>query len=119
MTKVAVLDDWQGVARQSAEWSPLEARADVIFFREAFESEAATAAGLADFDIILSMRERTPLPASLIHRLPKLRMLGITGKQNASLDLDACRARGILVSNTTSGGGASAATAELALVERI
>jgi lactate dehydrogenase-like 2-hydroxyacid dehydrogenase len=46
-------------------------------------------------------------------------MLGITGKQNASLDLDACRARGILVSNTTSGGGASAATAELALVERI
>jgi phosphoglycerate dehydrogenase-like enzyme len=115
MTKVAVLDDWQGVARQSADWTPLEARAEVVFFREAFDTEDAAATALADFDIILSMRERTPLPASLIGRLPKLRMLGITGKQNASLDLAACVARGIVVSNTTTGGGGSAATAELAL----
>ena len=115
MTKVAVLDDWQGVARPSADWTPLEARAEVVFFHEAFETEAAAAAGLASFDIILSMRERTPLPGSLIDKLPKLRMLGITGKQNASLDLAACVARGIVVSNTTSGGGGSASTAELAL----
>ncbi len=115
MTKVAVLDDWQGVARDSADWRLLEARAEVVFFQEAFASEDAAAAGLADFDIILSMRERTPLPASLINRLPQLRMLGITGKQNASLDLAACTARGVVVSNTVTGGGASAATAELAL----
>jgi phosphoglycerate dehydrogenase-like enzyme len=115
MTKVAVLDDWQGVARQSADWAALESQAEIVFFREAFETEDEAAAALAPFDIILSMRERTPLPASLIGRLPKLRMLGITGKQNASLDLAACRARGIVVSNTTTGGGSSAATAELAL----
>ena len=115
MTKVAVLDDWQGVARQSADWAPLEARAEVVFFSDAFANEDEAAAALADFDIILSMRERTPLPASLIGRLPKLRMLGITGKQNATLDLAACLSRGIVVSNTTSGGGGSAATAELAL----
>ena len=115
MTKVAVLDDWQGVARPGADWTPLEARAEVVFFHEAFETEPAAAAGLASFDIILSMRERTPLPGSLIDKLPKLRMLGITGKQNASLDLAACVARGIVVSNTTSGGGGSASTAELAL----
>jgi phosphoglycerate dehydrogenase-like enzyme len=115
MTKVAVLDDWQGVARHSADWGPLEARAEVVFFGEAFETEDAAAAALASFDIILSMRERTPLPASLIGRLTKLRMLGITGTRNASLDLAACSARGIIVSNTTSRGGAGAATAELAL----
>jgi len=115
MSKVAVLDDWQGVARPSADWAPLEARAEVVFFPEAFATEDAAAAALASFDIILSMRERTPLPASLIGRLPKLRMLGITGKQNASLDLAACGARGIVVSNTTTAGGGSAATAELAL----
>jgi phosphoglycerate dehydrogenase-like enzyme len=115
MTRVAVLDDWQGVARESADWSALEARAEVVFFREAFATEDAAASAAASFDIILSMRERTPLPASLIGRLPKLRMLGITGKQNASLDLAACEARGIVVSNTTAGGGGSAATAELAL----
>jgi phosphoglycerate dehydrogenase-like enzyme len=115
MTKVAVLDDWQGVARESADWRPLEARAEVVFFPEAFASEDAAAIGLADFDIILSMRERTPLPGSLINQLPRLRMLGITGKHNASLDLAACTARGIVVSHTVTSGGASAATAELAL----
>ena len=115
MTKVAVLDDWQGVARPSADWAPLEARAEVVFFQEAFATEDAAAEALAPFEIVLSMRERTPLPASLIGRLPKLRMLGITGAHNPSLDLAACTARGIVVSNTTAGSGGSAATAELAL----
>ena len=115
MTKVAVLDDWQGVARNSANWSALMARAEVIFFAQAFEDEGDAAAQLADFDIVLSMRERTPLPASLINRLPKLRMLGITGAHNASLDTAACTARGVLVCNTVGGASGQAATAELAL----
>jgi phosphoglycerate dehydrogenase-like enzyme len=115
MTKVAVLDDWQGVAKTSADWSPLRARAEVVFFAEAFESEDEAARQLADFDIVLSMRERTPLPASLINRLPKLRMLGMTGARNASLDTAACTARGVVVCNTTGGGNNEAATAELAL----
>ncbi len=115
MTKVAVLDDWQGVARGSADWSPLHARADVVFFAEAFASEGEAARLLADFDIVLSMRERTPLPASLIRRLPKLRMLGITGARNASLDVACCSARGIVVCHTASDGRGESATAELAL----
>jgi len=115
MTKVAVLDDWQGVARSSTDWSPLSARAEVVFFAQAFADENDAAAKLADFEIVLSMRERTPLPASLVNRLPKLRMLGITGARNASLDTDACTARGILVCNTAAGAGAREATAELAL----
>ena len=86
MTKVAVLDDWQDVARSSADWSPLSARAEVVFFAQAFDDEGDAAAKLADFDIVLSMSERTALPGSLISRLPKLRMLGITGARNASLD---------------------------------
>ena len=86
MTKVAVPDDWQGVARSSADWSPLSARAEVVFFAQAFDDEDEAAAKLADFEIVLSMRERTPLPGSLINRLPRLRMLGITGGHNASLD---------------------------------
>ena len=114
MSKVAVLDDWQGVARGSTDWSPLVARAEVVFFEQAFEDEEDAAARLADFDVVLSMRERTQFPASLINRLPKLRMLGITGSYNATLDTRACTARGILVCSTV-GGAAGAATAELAL----
>ena len=115
MTRVAVLDDWQGVARGSADWCALQARVEVAFFSEAFASEDDAAAALADFEVVLSMRERTPLPASLIARLPKLRMLGITGARNASLDVAACTARGIVVCNTTSDGRSDSATAELAL----
>jgi phosphoglycerate dehydrogenase-like enzyme len=116
MTKVAVLDDWQGLARTSADWSPLMTRAEVVFFAQAFESEDDAAKKLADFDILLSMRERTALPASLIDRLPRLRMLGITGVANRTLDLAACTARKIVVSNTASGDASHRmATAELAL----
>ena len=115
MVKVAVLDDWQGVAKTSADWSPLQARADVVFFSDAFADQDDAAAKLADFEIVLSMRERTPLPGSLINRLPKLRMLGMTGARNLSLDTPACTARGVVVCNTQGGGTNESATAELAL----
>jgi phosphoglycerate dehydrogenase-like enzyme len=115
MTRIAVLDDWQGVARGAADWSALMARAEVVFFSDAFTDQDDAAARLADFDIVLSMRERTPLPGSLLNRLPKLRMLGMTGARNLSLDTAACTARGIPVCNTQGGGYADSATAELAL----
>jgi phosphoglycerate dehydrogenase-like enzyme len=115
MTRVAVLDDWQDVARTSTGWSPLEARAEVVFFQQAFQDENDAATRLVDFEIILSMRERTPLPGSLISRLPRLQMLGITGARNPSLDTSACTARGVVVCNTVGSGATEAATAELAL----
>lgn len=118
MTRVAVLDDWQGVAQGAADWAPLQARAEVVFFGEAFADEDDAVRQLADFDIVLSMRERTPLPGSLINRLPKLKMLGMTGWRNLSLDTAACTARGIPVCNTENTktvGFPESATAELAL----
>jgi phosphoglycerate dehydrogenase-like enzyme len=114
-TRVAVLDDWQGVARGAGDWAPLQARAEVVFFQDAFADADDAAAKLADFEIVLSMRERTPLPGSLINRLPKLRMLGMTGARNASLDTPACTARGIPVCSTQGGVYNDSATAELAL----
>ena len=115
MTKVAVLDDWMGVARNSTDWSLLIARSEVVFFQQAFTGEEDAVEKLADFEIILSMRERTPMPASLPGRLPKLRMLAITGSRNLSLDIPACTARGVIVCNTVDTSSRAAATAELAL----
>ncbi len=115
MTRIAVLDDWQGIARSSTDWSSLMDRAEVVFFEHAFNDEDDAAEKLAEFEIVLSMRERTPLPASLIDRLPKLRMLGITGSYNRSLDTAACTAQGVVVCNTVGSNASEAATAELAL----
>lgn len=112
--RVGVLDDWQGVARASADWSALEQAAEVTVFSDAFASEDAAGTALADFDILLLMRERTPFPASLIERLPKLRMIALTGARSPSLDTAACTKAGIVIS-TTGGTVSSVGTAELTL----
>jgi phosphoglycerate dehydrogenase-like enzyme len=114
MTKVAVLDDWQRLAPASADWSALKARAEVVFLDTALSSEDEAAAKLADFDILMAMRERTAFPASLIGRLPKLRMFNMTGARAATIDSAAMTARGITVC-FTGGGDSGEATAELAL----
>jgi phosphoglycerate dehydrogenase-like enzyme len=114
MTRIAVLDDWQAIARTSADWSDLQRRAEVVFFEQPLGALDATARALAEFDILLAMRERTAFPAALVQRLTRLRMLNVTGSRTRSLDLDACTARGILVCST-GGERSGAATAELAL----
>jgi len=114
ITRIAVLDDWQRVARASADWAPLEARAEVRFFTEPFASEDDAAAALTDFDILLVTRERTPFPKSLIDRLPKLKMFGLTGVRAGKIDLAYMQQRGIVVCHTDGGPGVES-TAELAL----
>jgi phosphoglycerate dehydrogenase-like enzyme len=112
--KIAIIDDWQDVARTSADWSRLATRAELIFFTDAFGSEDDAARALADFDIVLTMRERTAFPESLIRRLPKLRMIGITGPSNPTVDVEACTRQRVTVCNTPR-SEALYSTAELAL----
>ena len=114
MTRIAVLDDWQHVARASADWAPLMARAEVSFFETPFADEDAAARALAEFDIVLVTRERTPFPPSLVARLPRLRMFGLTGARAALIDIAGMISRGITVCYTV-GGPSGSSTAELAL----
>ena len=69
-------------------------------FHEHLPGEDAVAEALADFDIVVAMRERTPFPASLMARLPKLRLLVTTGMRNLAIDMGAARARGVPVCGT-------------------
>lgn len=112
LPRVAVLDDTQDVARTSADWGLLAGRAEVAFFHEPFADEADAAARLRPFQILVPMRERTPFPASLLRRLPALRLIALTGARAPTLDLAACTEQGVLVCNT--GIDSAAATAELA-----
>ncbi|KJV36117.1 D-2-hydroxyacid dehydrogenase family protein [Luteibacter yeojuensis] len=98
--RIAVLDDYQGVARGSADWSPLDAVADVVVFHDHVADEGALARRLAPFDAVCVMRERTPMTASLIAALPRLRLIASTGRANAAIDLDAAAAHGIEVAHT-------------------
>jgi phosphoglycerate dehydrogenase-like enzyme len=114
MVKIAILDDWQDVARGLADWKPLQARAELTFFHTAFASLDEAAEMLAPFAIVLALRERTPFPAALLERLPELRLIAMTGPRAGSLDLEAATRLGIAVA-TTESDRSGAATAELAL----
>jgi phosphoglycerate dehydrogenase-like enzyme len=97
-----VLDDYQDVSLSMADWGGLAGRVDVTVFREYLGGEDAVAAALADFDIVVIMRERTPFPASLFARLPRLRLLITSGMRNASIDLAAASEAGVVVCGTKS-----------------
>ncbi len=110
--RIAILDDSQDVALASADWSQLAAQAEITVLKAPFASEDEAAKVLQPFDILVPMRERTPFPASLITRLPNLKLIALTGARAATLDLKACAARGVMVCNTP-GDQVTAATSEL------
>ena len=108
VTRVAILDDYQDVARRLADWKSLPA--EVVVFRDHLSDESKVADRLADFYVVVAMRERTPFPRSLFERLPRLRLLVTTGMRNASIDLRAAGDRDVVVSGTA---GLPSPTAEL------
>lgn len=119
--KIAILDDYQNVARDLAEWHQLPNGSALTVFDHPIPPSEIVAA-LEPYSVLVVMRERTPFPASLIGALPNLRLLVTTGMRNNAIDLAACKARGIPVCGT---GMAGTPTAELtwglilALVKRI
>ncbi|KRE18245.1 hydroxyacid dehydrogenase [Bosea sp. Root381] len=112
MIRVAVLDDYQNVARRYVDWSSLGDDVTVDVFGEPLGSEEA-AARLADYDVLCLMRERLPLPRSLIEKLPRLKLVVVTGGRVRVIDFDAAVAQGITVCHT-SAGESEHATPELA-----
>jgi phosphoglycerate dehydrogenase-like enzyme len=102
MTAVAVLDDYQGVALSMADWSEVRRRATVDVFRDHVADPAALVERLRPYPVVVLMRERTPLPAHVIDRLPALRLIVTTGRRNPSVDVAAARSRGIVVCGTGS-----------------
>ncbi|MFK0227891.1 D-2-hydroxyacid dehydrogenase family protein [Streptomyces sp. NPDC090303] len=100
--RCAVLDDYQGVALSSADWSPLADRVDVRVLREHLTDREALVAAVEDCEVLVVMRERTPVDAELLARLPRLRLLITSGMRNASVDVAAARARGVTVCGTAS-----------------
>ena len=104
---IIVLDDYQGVALEMADWSRLQAQGRVEVLREHVGDPDELAQVLSSYDAVVLMRERTPLPAAVIERLPRLRLVVTTGRRNPVIDLDATRRRGIVVCNTGSPAGST------------
>jgi hypothetical protein len=106
---VAILDDYQDAALRFADWSA--AKTKVKAFNEHIADRDKLAKALADFEIVVAMRERTPFDHKLFAKLPKLKLLVTTGMRNAAIDLEAASAHGVMVCGTD---GSLHPTAELA-----
>lgn len=111
--KIAILDDYQGVALGLAEWSSLPAGTEVRVFRTPARDERELVERLLPFDVVVAMRERTAFPASVIEALPRLKLLASTGLRNAAVDLQACRRRGVIACGARSAPDSLATTAEM------
>jgi phosphoglycerate dehydrogenase-like enzyme len=98
--RCAILDDYFNLALNVADWSKISDRVDVTVFTHPFASEQAAAAALGDFEIICAMRERTAFPNSLFEALPKLKLLLTSGMRNAAIDMEAAKARNVVVCGT-------------------
>lgn len=100
--KCAILDDYQNIALKMADWSEISEQVEVGVFHEHFKNEEELIGAIADFDIVVIMRERTPFGASVLSRLPKLKLLITSGMRNASIDLISASFNGITVCGTGS-----------------
>ena len=100
ISRLAILDDYQGVARDCVDWSAAQGVA-IVPFRDHVEDEDELVARLADFDAVMRIRERTALPRTVLQRLPRLKLILATGMRNArSIDLSTADEQGIVVSTT-------------------
>ena len=108
--RIALLDDYQDVARSSADWSSLPAGTEVVAFHDHLEDEAALAERLRDFEVVVGVRGRLAFTRSLLERLPNLKLLMSGGGQSPQLDLAAANDLGVTVCTLR---GVNSATAEL------
>jgi phosphoglycerate dehydrogenase-like enzyme len=100
--QIAVIDDWQDVARDVVDWSVLDSLGEVSFIHDYPADNATLAERLSKFEVICVMRERTRFDEALLRQLPTLKLLVTGGMRNAALDLKAAAALGIQVSGTDS-----------------
>ena len=98
--QIAIFDDYQQVAFQFADWTPVHAKAKVTVFSDHIDGEAALVERLRPFAVVCVMRERTPLTRPILSQLPNLKLIVSTGTRNASIDTAAAADLGITVAPT-------------------
>jgi D-3-phosphoglycerate dehydrogenase len=111
MLNLAILDDYHHVALRLADWPVLRERCAITVFDRALQVPDEAAEVLAGFDILCTMRERMAIPRALLERLPRLRLIAITGDVHRTLDRAAAAERGVTICHTRA---VSSSTPELA-----
>ncbi|RZO93195.1 MAG: D-2-hydroxyacid dehydrogenase family protein [alpha proteobacterium HIMB114] len=98
--KVAIIDDYQGVAEQLVDWSKFKDSCEIKVFNQPFENEDHAIENLKSFNALLIMRERTPMTKKLMDGCPNLKFIATSGMRNLGIDLEHAKSKGIIVSGS-------------------
>jgi phosphoglycerate dehydrogenase-like enzyme len=109
--RCAILDDYQNIALELADWSAVAQDVDIQVFTHPLGDQQRVIEALRETEIVCLMRERTPFPRAVIEALPQLKLIVTTGMRNAAIDVAAAQERGVAICGT---GSAQHPTAELA-----
>jgi D-3-phosphoglycerate dehydrogenase len=115
--RCAILDDYQNVALKMADWSNVTGDVEIKVFDKHLGAADKVVAALKGYAIVCAMRERTAFRRAVIEALPDLKLLITTGMRNASIDVEAAKARGIVVCGTPGFGNGTAAIATGLMLE--
>src|SRR5262249_62155199 len=94
MVRAAILDDYQNVAMEMADWSAIEKDVAIKVFNKPFANQDEVIKALQGFTIVVGRRERTAFPRKLVESWPDLKLLITTAARNSSFDVKACSERG-------------------------
>ena len=97
--KVAILDDYQNVTHNFADWNSLSDKIDLKIFNEYIGNDNNLSEQLKDYDVLCLMRERTPLPKELINKLHSCKVIVRVGVGFDNVDLNEAKRNRILVCN--------------------
>ena len=100
MLKVAILDDYQNISQGFVDLKKLSGKYEFKIFSEPFLNEDEAIEQLAEFEVLLIMRERTLITKNLINNLKKLKYIITSGMRNKAIDLIAAKEKKIIVSGT-------------------
>jgi D-3-phosphoglycerate dehydrogenase len=106
--KVAILDDYQNVSLILGKFEKLNKDFNFHIFNQSFESEDDAIEKLKDFEILLVMRERTPITKNIIKNLKKLKLIITSGMRNKSIDFLSAKEKNVLICGTDSNSNSTA-----------
>ncbi len=98
--RLAIINDYQKLAEETAEWGKLPPDISVDVYQDRLSDADEAAKRLAPYDIVVTAREETRFDRALVEQLPNLKLLVTHGQRNAALDLDALTGHGVTVSGT-------------------
>ncbi len=106
---IVILDDYQDVVRKLACANKLAEYPPKVY-TNTVKGLGQLSVRLRDADVLVLIRERTPITRQLLEKLPRLKLISQTGRMGNHIDIEACTERGIAVAE---GSGSPVAPAEL------